>query len=72
MVNQRVIEGLLEKLGHQVVLASHGGEAVEARQSDDFECDVLLMDCEMPHMDGYAATEAIRAYEKARTCPGYP
>lgn len=72
MVNQRVIQGLLEKLGHQVVLASHGGEAVDVRKSDDFDCDVLLMDCEMPHMDGYEATEAVRAYEKSHNLPRLP
>lgn len=72
MVNQRVIQGLLEKLGHQVVLTSHGGEAVEVRQSETFDCDVLLMDCEMPHLDGYQATEAIRAYERSHNLPRLP
>lgn len=72
MVNQRVIQGLLEKLGHQVVLTAHGGEALEARKASPFECDVLLMDCEMPHMDGYQATEAIRAFEKSQNLPRLP
>lgn len=72
MVNQRVIQGLLEKLGHQVVLTGHGAEAVEARKADTFDCDALLMDCEMPHMDGYQATEAIRAFEKSHNLPRLP
>jgi CheY-like chemotaxis protein/anti-sigma regulatory factor (Ser/Thr protein kinase) len=72
MVNQRVIQGLLEKLGHQVVLVTHGGEAVEKRQSDQFDCDLLLMDCEMPHMDGYEATEAIRQFEEEHHLPHLP
>jgi signal transduction histidine kinase/CheY-like chemotaxis protein len=72
MVNQRVIQGLLEKLGHQVVLVTHGGEAVEKRQSDTFDCDLLLMDCEMPHVAGYEATEAIRRFEEEHHLPHLP
>lgn len=72
MVNQMVIQGLLEKLGHQVVVVSHGGEAVDLRKSEDFDCDVLLMDCEMPHMDGFEATEAIREYEKSNNLTRLP
>lgn len=71
-VNQRVVKGLLEKLGHQVVLASHGAEALQIRQTVAFDCDVLLMDCEMPQMDGYEATAAIRADEQRRNLPRLP
>lgn len=63
MVNQRVIQGLLEKMGHKVTLVNNGREVVEYYQQEDRECHVILMDCEMPEMDGYAATEAIRSYE---------
>lgn len=72
MVNQRVIQGLLEKLGHQVIVVSHGGEAIEARQSEQFDCDLLLMDCEMPEVDGYQATKAIRTLELNRNLPHLP
>ncbi|WP_028670328.1 hybrid sensor histidine kinase/response regulator [Saccharospirillum impatiens] len=72
LVNQHVIQGLLEKLGHQSTLVNHGGEALEVRQAEAFDGDVLLMDCEMPHMDGYEATEAIRAYEKRHNLPRLP
>ena len=63
MVNQRVIQGLLEKMGHKVFLVSNGREVVEHYQQEDRHCDVILMDCEMPELDGYAATEAIRRFE---------
>ena len=60
-VNQRVIVRLLEKLGHIPILAYNGQEAVEAYESRPF--DVVLMDVQMPVMDGLAATQAIRQSE---------
>ena len=63
-VNQQVIERLLGKLGHTVVLASNGGEALAAL--DRQTVDLVLMDVEMPEMDGFTATAAIRAREAAR------
>ena len=61
-VNQMVARKMLEKLGCRVTVASDGAEAVDwaARQS----FDLILMDCQMPNMDGFAATAAIRAMEK--------
>ena len=59
-VNQRVILHLVEKkLGHKVTLVWNGQEAVEAFRKQDF--DVILMDCQMPVMDGFEASTAIRA-----------
>jgi len=62
LVNQRVAVGLLEKRGHEVVLATNGREAVAALEKDSF--DVVLMDIQMPEMDGYEATAAIREKEQ--------
>jgi two-component system sensor histidine kinase/response regulator len=62
-VNQRVAVRLLEKQGHTVVVASDGRKALEALARQHF--DVVLMDVQMPVMDGVEATAAIREQEKA-------
>ncbi|HET8708344.1 MAG TPA: 7TM diverse intracellular signaling domain-containing protein [Pseudomonadales bacterium] len=67
-VNRLVVHGMLVKLGHKTVLNENGLLAVTAfRESQQggsvFDC--ILMDCEMPEMDGFEATEAIRALERA-------
>ena len=61
VVNQKIAARLLEKRGYQVTLAEDGLEAVEASANEQF--DVILMDVQMPEMDGYEATAAIRARE---------
>jgi CheY-like chemotaxis protein len=63
LLNQRFAVRLLEAAGHAVTLAANGLEALEALRHNDF--DLVLMDVEMPEMDGIAATQAIRAAEKA-------
>ena len=57
-VNQLVAKGMLSKLGCDVVVAGHGGEALSQLEQKTF--DLVLMDCNMPVMDGYEATRQIR------------
>lgn len=62
-VNRLFAEKLLKKMGiEQIVIASDGVEAVESYQNKTI--DLVLMDCQMPNLDGYGATEQIRLYEK--------
>jgi CheY-like chemotaxis protein len=60
-VNQRLASRLIEKRGHTVVLASNGREALEAIEKQSF--DLVVMDVQMPEVDGFEATAAIRRRE---------
>ncbi len=62
-VNQLVVLGMLKRLNIKPVMVSNGLQAVEAYKAEDPPFDVVLMDCEMPEMDGYDATQQIRLYE---------
>ena len=57
-INQEVAKELLSDFGLSVTICENGQEAIEALLADEF--DVVFMDCQMPVMDGYAATKAIR------------
>jgi len=63
-VNQRLTVRLLEKRGHQVVVASSGRQAIAALEGSlDDPFDLILMDVQMPEVDGFEATAIIRAKE---------
>ena len=70
VANQRVATGMLEKMKHTVRVVTDGAAAVEACAAERF--DVVLMDLQMPRMDGYEATRAIRRREQEQGAPRTP
>ena len=62
LVNQRVALGFLQRRGHEVEIAQDGAEAIAAWKDGKF--DLILMDVQMPEMDGYKATALIRQQEE--------
>lgn len=63
-VNQKVVGGLLKKMGFTADMVMNGNEAVNAVLSKDY--DLVFMDCQMPELDGYEATGAIRKLDNGR------
>ncbi len=62
-VNRKVAVRLLEKQGHTVITANNGREAIAVLERLDWRVDLVLMDVQMPEMDGYQATATIRQRE---------
>ena len=62
LINQKIAARLLEKAGHSVTVASDGREALAAWRRQPF--DLVLMDIQMPHLNGFECTAAIRAIEE--------
>ncbi len=70
-VNQIIAKKMLEKIGLSFEVVSNGEEAVNRlKQAHNF--NLVLMDCQMPVMDGYAATQAFREYEKEASLQRLP
>ncbi|MEZ5399976.1 MAG: ATP-binding protein [Bryobacteraceae bacterium] len=69
LVNQRVVQGMLERNGHRVMIVANGAEALDLLEQMRF--DAVLMDVQMPVMDGFEATEELRRREagKGRRTP---
>ena len=68
VANQEIARAMLESFGCKVVIANQGEAAVEMFQRESF--DMVLMDCQMPVMDGFEATRHIRRYEAQRNDGG--
>jgi two-component system sensor histidine kinase/response regulator len=69
LVNQQVVRGVLKKKSMLVTVVNNGIEAIEAINSSHDSFDLILMDLEMPEMDGIVATQKIRAGEFAAKIP---
>ncbi len=69
-VNQMVIDELLHEFGHTTVLAENGKQAIE--RVEEGNIDLVLMDCQMPVMDGFEATRRLREIESERGKPRMP
>ncbi|MCG8312091.1 MAG: response regulator, partial [Pseudomonadales bacterium] len=71
-VNQMVVKGMLKRLGLTYDVANDGIEVIKLYREQRDQYSLVLMDCEMPNIDGYDATEAIRAYEQENNLQRMP
>ncbi|MCW3035746.1 MAG: multi-sensor hybrid histidine kinase [Actinobacteria bacterium] len=69
-MNRHATQALLESMGYEVIGVGGGAEAVDAYTRGQF--DLILMDCQMPGVDGFEATAQIRRYQDESTCVRTP
>lgn len=62
LMSQKIVKGVISKMGYGIDIANNGLEAVDMYKSNDY--DIILMDIQMPVMDGITATKEIRNYER--------
>ena len=67
IINQKLVDGVLTRLGYTVFVAENGQEALDYLEQTDAAVDIILMDIQMPIMDGYTATHHIRHTMKLKT-----
>lgn len=65
MINQKVIERMVQKLGYQADLVANGKAAIDAASQSPY--GLIFMDCQMPEMDGFEACREIRRRESGTT-----
>jgi CheY-like chemotaxis protein len=70
IINQQVVMRMLAKIGYRADLANNGVEAISLQKKTDY--DLIIMDCQMPIMDGYRATREIRNYEMRQNKKSIP
>ncbi len=70
LVNQEVVKEFLEVVDCQIVMAGNGQEAIDLTEGQEY--DLILMDCQMPVVDGFEATRRIREREKEKRCSRTP
>ena len=71
-INQQVATEMLKGLGYVVLVAENGEQAIEVLENADEPFDLILMDCQMPVMDGYEASRVIRASKHPNMDPDVP
>lgn len=72
VTNQVVIQMMLRKLGHDSIICANGVELMANYRARPEYFDLILMDCEMPIMNGYDATQSVRAFEEKNELPRCP